>query len=89
MPLRHDPDFQPDYRHTTYVRFRMIDGPFWVFVRVSNRTIVDLAHRDRVSTEAISVLFLRYRGKIEQAASTRYDKLSEKGADIVVLAYDL
>jgi Protein of unknown function (DUF1488) len=89
MPLRHDPEFQPDYRHATYVRFRMIDGPFWVFVRVSTRTIVDLAHRDRMDNEAISALFRRYRDKIEQAASIRYDKLSEKGGDIVVLSYDL
>jgi hypothetical protein len=89
MPLRHDPDFQPDHRHTSYVRFRMIDGPFWIFIRVSNRTIADLAYRDRKQTGAIPALFLHYREKIEQAASTRYDKTRQQGGDIVVLAYDL
>jgi hypothetical protein len=89
MPLLHDPDFQPDYRHTTYVRFRMIDGPFWVFVRVSYRTIAVLGHRDRVDLGTVPALFGRYRAKIEQAASIRYDKVSEKGGDLVVLAYDL
>jgi Protein of unknown function (DUF1488) len=64
--------------------FPMMDGETVVPVQVTDDTLEYMASRDHTHLDEPADLFDQYRGEVEAAASTKYDKGHEPGQAVIV-----